>query len=60
MCRTGFSREDVGSNTINSAVWRLTLSRLKPVPHWIRGAFVGPALAGKTSVRTPSILRYGT
>ena len=47
LCGTGFSREDVGLSTINSAVWRLALSRLKPVLQWICGAFVGPTLAGR-------------
>ena len=30
--RTGFSREEARCDAINFAVWRLALSRLKPVP----------------------------
>ena len=60
ICGAGFSREDVGLSTINSAAWHLPLSRLKPVLQRICGAFVELGLAGKTSVWAPSFLRCGT
>jgi hypothetical protein len=33
MSRTGFSREEAAVTTLDFAVYQLTLSRLKPVPH---------------------------
>jgi hypothetical protein len=40
---TGFSREEACMNTINSAVWHLTPSRLKPVPLENRMHSMGPS-----------------
>jgi len=47
---TGFSREEAGVSTINLAAWRLTPSRLKPVPQNEFMLSVGLALAGKRPV----------
>ena len=49
----GCSREGVSGHTAKVRVFDLASSRLKPVLLEVRGAFVGPASAGKASPATP-------